>query len=240
MKIVTQKQADELTREILRKASGVFMWIVLVIDILNKDLQRGRIFAVKKRLDEIPPKLSDLFRDILTRDTENMDDLLLSIQWLLFCKRPLRLEEYYFALVAGLEPESLSEWDSNQITEEVMNQFVVSSSKGLAEMTTSNYAAVQFIHESVRDFLLKDDGLTSLWPDLGDNPEGRSHERLTACCHSYTKVDISAYVQPDEYFLEEDKSSATLRKQVFEKFPFLEYATNKLLYHADTAESLGI
>uniref|UniRef100_L2GDQ2 Nacht and ankyrin domain protein n=1 Tax=Colletotrichum fructicola (strain Nara gc5) TaxID=1213859 RepID=L2GDQ2_COLFN len=241
MKTVTRKQADELIQEILRKASGVFMWVVLVIDILNKDLQRGRIFAVKKRLQEIPPKLSDLFRDILTRDTENMDDLLLSLQWILFCKRPLRLEEYYFALAAGLEPESLAEWDSSQITKEVMNQFVVSSSKGLAEITKSETAAVQFIHESVRDFLLKDDGLTSLWPDLGDNPKGRSHVRLMNCCHSYTKVDVSAYVQPGEYFLEEDKSSAeNLREQVAEKFPLLEYATNQLLYHADAAESLGV
>ncbi|KAI8268831.1 Ankyrin-1 [Colletotrichum sp. SAR11_239] len=149
MRSVTKKQADELTQEILRKASGVFMWVVLVIDILNKEFQRGRIFAVKKRLQEIPPKLSDLFRDILTRDNENMDDLLLSIQWILFANRPLQLEEYYFALVAGLDCDSLAEWDIEQISKESMNQFMVSSSKGLAEMTKSKNATVQFIHESV-------------------------------------------------------------------------------------------
>ncbi|KAI8315468.1 Ankyrin-1 [Colletotrichum sp. SAR11_59] len=171
MRSVTKKQADELTQEILGKASGVFMWVVLVIDILNKEFQRGRMFAVKKRLQEIPPKLSDLFRDILTRDNENMDDLLLSIQWILFAKRPLQLEEYYFALVAGLDRDSLAEWDTEQISKESMNQFMVSSSKGLAEMTKSKNAIVQFIHESVRDFLLKDDGLTTLWPGLRDNPE---------------------------------------------------------------------
>lgn len=241
MKTVTRKQADDLTQEILRKASGVFMWVVLVIDILNKEFQRGRMFAVKKRLQEIPPKLSDLFRDILTRDNENMDDLLLSIQWILFAKRLLQLEEYYFALVAGLEPDSLGEWDPDQISKDSMNQFMVSSSKGLAEMTKSKNSAVQFIHESVRDFLLKDNGLTTLWPQLGDNPKGRSHERIKTCCHRYTKVDISAYVQADEYYLEEDKKSTkTLRTQMNEKFPFLEYATNQLLYHSDTAESLGV
>ncbi|KAF0328837.1 pfs domain-containing protein [Colletotrichum asianum] len=228
MRSVTKKQADELTQEILGKASGVFMWVVLVIDILNKEFQRGRMFAVKKRLQEIPPKLSDLFRDILTRDNENMDDLLLSIQWILFAKRPLQLEEYYFALVAGLDRDSLAEWDTEQIS-------------GLAEMTKSKNAIVQFIHESVRDFLLKDDGLTTLWPGLRDNPEGRSHERLTTCCHSYTRVDFSAYVPPGEYFLEDHKGSVKiLREQVTEKFPLLEYATNQLLYHADTAEGLGV
>ena len=41
------------------------MWVVLVVDILNKEFSNGRIFAVKRRLQEIPEKLSDLFRDIL-------------------------------------------------------------------------------------------------------------------------------------------------------------------------------
>ncbi|KAF4833518.1 Ankyrin-1 [Colletotrichum siamense] len=240
LKTVARKQADELTQEILRKASGVFMWVVLVIDILNREFQRGRMFAVKSRLQEIPPRLSDLFRDILTRDNENMDDLLLSIQWILFSKRPLRLE-YYFALVAGLEPDSLTEWDPDQITKQSINHFMVSSSKGLAEMTKSSNATVQFIHESVRDFLLKDDGLASLWPELGDNPKGRSHDCLKTYCHRYTKIDISAYVQPEQDFLQEDKKSAkTLRTKVTGKLPFLDYATKELLYHSNTAESLGI
>ncbi|CAI0649399.1 unnamed protein product [Colletotrichum noveboracense] len=217
------------------------MWVVLVIDILNREFQRGRIFAVKSRLQEIPPRLSDLFRDILTRDNENMDDLLLSIQWILFSRRPLRLEEYYFALVAGLDPDSLTEWDPDQITKQSMNHFMVSSSKGLAEMTKSSNAAVQFIHESVRDFLLKDDGLASLWPELGDNPKGRSHDCLKTYCHRYTKIDISAYVEPEQDFLQEDKKSAkTLRTKVTEKLPFMDYATKELLYHSNTAESLGI
>ncbi|KAK1843260.1 hypothetical protein CCHR01_14121 [Colletotrichum chrysophilum] len=196
----TRKQADELTKEILRKASGVFMWVVLVIDILNQEFQDGRVFAVK-RLQQIPPELSNLFKNILMRDEKNMGELLLCIQWLLFGKRPLKPEEYYFALVAGVDPESISEWNPEQISRESMNHFVVSSSKGLAETTKSKKSTVQFIHESVRDFLLKEDGLKSLWPELGDNPEGRSHERLRDCCHAYMGVDISSYVSDENFLL---------------------------------------
>ena len=43
---------------------------------------------------------------------------------------------------------------------------ILSSSKGLAEMTRSKNQTVQFIHESVRDFLLKGNGLSGLRPDL--------------------------------------------------------------------------
>ncbi|RYP66170.1 hypothetical protein DL771_007946 [Monosporascus sp. 5C6A] len=88
----TGKFVNEIGTEILRKAAGVFMWAVLVVDILNKEFSRGRYFAVKKRLQEIPAKLSDLFKDILTKDNENMADLLLCIQWMLYAKPLLQLE----------------------------------------------------------------------------------------------------------------------------------------------------
>ncbi|TDZ49941.1 Vegetative incompatibility protein HET-E-1 [Colletotrichum trifolii] len=161
LKTGTKKQSEDITASILEKASGVFMWVVLVVDILNKEFDRGRIFAVQKRLSEIPPGLSELFMNILTRDSDNLDDLLLSVQWILFSKRPLNRREYYFALTAGLEPVSLGEWDPEETPEDSMDRFVLSSSKGLAEMTKSKEPTIQFIHESVRDFLLKDKGLKS-------------------------------------------------------------------------------
>ncbi|KAF6829199.1 hypothetical protein CPLU01_08089 [Colletotrichum plurivorum] len=234
----TKKPGDDLVSEILQKASGVFMWIVLVVNILNKEFSRGRLFAVKKRLREIPPRLSDLFKDILTRDNENMEDLLLCVQWVLFGKRPLTREEYYCALAAGLEPDSLGEWDSEDITEEVMDVYIISSSKGLAEVTKSTNPTVQFIHESVRDFLLKDDGLKSLWPQLGNNVEYSSHDKLKKCCDAYTKVEISTTYWPDddEFLLNvASEVASSTRSLVAKKFPFLEYATNQLLHHANAA-----
>lgn len=77
---------DEMREQVRRKANGIFMWTVLVVDILNKEFTRGRIFMVRKRLDEIPEKLSDLFKDILRRDSVNMGDLLLCLQWILFAR----------------------------------------------------------------------------------------------------------------------------------------------------------
>ncbi|WQF77350.1 Putative nucleoside phosphorylase domain, P-loop containing nucleoside triphosphate hydrolase [Colletotrichum destructivum] len=235
-------KSDEVIAEILQKASGVFMWVFLVVDILNKEYGKGRLFAVKKRLREIPSELSELFQDILTRDQEDMGDLLLCIQLLLYSQRPLKREEYYFAVVSGLEPDTLGEWDPEDITQDMMDRLVVSSSKGLAETTKSDDRTVQFIHESVRDFLLKDNGLRHLWPDMGDNFEGRSHDRLKHCCHTYsTHINIMAYLPKDKFLLRISEGDAYLsRGKVAERFPFLEYATNQVLYHADAAASHGI
>lgn len=238
LKTGAKKPGNDLVAEILQKASGVFMWIVLVVDILNKEFSRGRLFAVKKRLKEVPRGLSALFEDILTRDNENMEDLLLCVQWVLFGNRPLTREEYYYALAAGLDPESLGEWDSEEVTEEAMDIFIVSSSKGLAEVTKTKKPTVQFIHESVRDFLLKDDGFRSLWPQLGDNVEHSSHDSLKNCCYAYTKVKISSNYWPDddEFLLKvPSKTAKSTRSLVAEKFPFLEYATSQLLQHANAA-----
>ncbi|KAK3614617.1 hypothetical protein LTR22_027716, partial [Elasticomyces elasticus] len=143
-------------------ASGVFMWVVFVVDILNEEFRRGCIFAVKQRLHEIPIRLSDLSKDLLRRDALNMADVLLCLQWILFAKRPLTREEFYFAMVAGLYDdlhhgiEWIPEpWVLEEITVEDMNRFVLNSSKDLAELTKSiTTPTVQFIHESVRDFLI--------------------------------------------------------------------------------------
>lgn len=237
LKAGTGPKSDDVIAEILRKASGVFMWVVLVVNILNKEYLRGRLFAVKSRLKETPSELSELFQNILTRDQENLDDLLLCIQWVLFSARPLKREEYYFALASGLEPDTLGEWDPNEIPFEFMDRLIVSSSKGLAETTRSDDKTVQFIHESVRDFLIKDNGLRTLWPEMGTDFEAQSHSRLRDCCHEYsTQVNISQYLQEDDFLFRTSKKESIDFKAVIDRgFPFLEYATTQVLYHANAA-----
>ncbi|MCJ1242239.1 hypothetical protein MMC14_010246 [Varicellaria rhodocarpa] len=232
------KHVEEIKTSIQEKANGVFMWAVLVIDILNKEFLRGRIFAVRKRLQEIPAKLSDLFKDMLRRNCDNMTDLLLCLQWILFARRPLKREEFYFAMVAGLDPvpENMIEWNSERITTDDMNRFVLNSSKGLAELTKSKMPTVQFIHESVRDFLIKDNGLCELWPEIRTDLYSLSQDQLKQCCQNYLKVDISDYVSSSETLPKASSDPAKdLREVLTTKFPFLEYASQHVLYHADAA-----
>lgn len=58
--------ASELIRSITRKASGVFLWVVLTVESLIKGLTDGdRVKDLEARLDEIPEELEDLFRKML-------------------------------------------------------------------------------------------------------------------------------------------------------------------------------
>ncbi|PQK13664.1 hypothetical protein BB8028_0004g05950 [Beauveria bassiana] len=242
LRIGASKTAEEIKTGMQAKAKGIFMWVVLVVDILKAEYQGGRIFEVKKRLAALPAELSDLFKEILARDQKNIGDLKLCIQWILFAKRPLKLEEYYFAAVSALSPDELGEYDRNDITSEDMGRFVISSSKGLAETTRSKVKTVQFIHESVREFFLKNT-LHELWPNLAAADfESVSNGQLKQCCFAYFNFCVGLRTEECLSFAQKiptasSEAAKELRSAVSGKFPFLEYATRNLFYHADIAAS---
>lgn len=66
--------AHTLIEDIARKASGIFLWVSLVVRSLLIGLTNGdRIFDLKKRLESLPPDLEGLFRRML----DNLDPLYL-------------------------------------------------------------------------------------------------------------------------------------------------------------------
>jgi hypothetical protein len=229
---------EELQPRLLGKAAGVFMWVVLVVDILNKEHRRGGL-SLRRRLAELPSDLSELFKDILRRDNDNLDDLLLCILWILYAKRPLQPKEFYHALWSGLSLKRLVDdrppTFSNPDSSDSLNRFnrcVISSSKGLAEITKSKKPIVQFIHESVRDFMIKDKGLQQMWPELGLNPEGPSHEVLKQCCNLYTN-----HVSPPIVLKLQKGERIEIENEIWQPYPFLEYAYQHIFYHSDAAAS---
>lgn len=228
----------ELQERLLEKSAGVFLWVVLVVDILNRENRRGRL-GLRKRLAEVPSGLTELFKDMLKRDHENMEDLRLCIIWILFAKRPLRPAEYYSAIWAGLSLEGLADEEPPDVmasdAEDSFERCVISSSKGLAEITKGKRPIVQFIHESVRDFLIKDNGLYELWPQLGFDWEGRSHEILKQCCIFYLKQEDLVIEVKDFGPTIPPWTSAT---NIVLKYSLLEYAGHHLLYHADAASEM--
>ncbi|KAL2217525.1 hypothetical protein M432DRAFT_441334 [Thermoascus aurantiacus ATCC 26904] len=234
------KQVNELKSEILNRASGVFLWVFLIVQILNKAYDRGQMHALRRCLNGVPNELDDLFSDILTRDDQNKEELVLCLQWILYAQRPLKRAELYFAIRSGIEPTELTEWDRDEITEEDMGRFILSCSKGLVETRTKD-RTVRFIHESVRDYLMRN-GLAKFAPDLGDNVPGLSHERLKQCCYNYIiNIDRSQHVLLKAPLPRaSSKEPKNPRKLVSTKFPFLEYAVHNIFNHADAAESHGV
>ncbi|KAL8364545.1 hypothetical protein RB595_003703 [Gaeumannomyces hyphopodioides] len=258
LKIGKSKIAQEVRSEMLRKASGIFMWVVLVTQILNKEFDDGYSHALRTKLNDIPADLHKLFESILTRDDNKKEQLLLCIQWTLFARRPLSPEELYFAMLSdprsGKFSASRQPWDPDEITRDDMKKFILSSSKGLTEVTSTKKPTVQFIHESVRDYLLRDGGLGRLWPGLGGNFAPISHDVLKTGCLNYIQegdfgliptavTDIAASLSPRPNTLPEDNSNWKMaetegarKERLFSTFPFLQYALQNVIHHADCAQ----
>jgi hypothetical protein len=232
LRLDKSKHAEPLRSEILEKSSGIFLWVVLVLDILNSEYPNNSISIkkIRERLKEIPPKLSDLFNMILMRDGENLERLQLCLKCILFTTRPLKPQELYFAIQLGLDKECSSHWDQEDVELDQIKTFVRISSKGLAEVTRNKASEVQFIHKSVRDFLLgKYEG----------NFVGHGHEILRNCCLAQLNASIKQDIDiPDP--LPPASKATQLRQTINGKFPFLEYSISNIFCHANSAQQNAI
>ncbi|KLJ12312.1 hypothetical protein EMPG_12626 [Blastomyces silverae] len=230
LRIGEDNTANEIRDEIRRKSSGVFMWVVLVVERLNWERDEGcSLRGLRDTLQAIPDDLHQLFRDILTRDKNKNEEFVLCMQWLLFAEWPLSPRELYLAILSGtnFNVEDLREGANRPI--DTIMKFLLKCSRGLAEKTKYKYPTMQFIHQSVPDFLLAEDGLELLSPALKTNMLGQSHERLKQCCLNYIESDT---LSPDEQWRDIPPMD--------EEFPFMFHARQYALYHADVAEEAGI
>ncbi|KAH7038362.1 ankyrin repeat-containing domain protein [Microdochium trichocladiopsis] len=232
--------AQTVNKELQEKAAGVFMWVVLVVKILNKSHDDGlNPTALRKELSKMPRDLHTLFRDILLRDGDKREELLLCMQWILFARQPLSPQELYLAIRAGTgsEEDISTKWNPRETTLDLIQRFILSASKGLVEVTRTRRPTVQFIHESVNDFLLKEKGLHDVWPDLKTDLKGLSHDKLKLCCMRYIEAQYPEFSHLARA-TEQDYNSR--EEKAVKAFPFLTYAAKNILYHAEHAEASGL
>ena len=242
LKVRKGKTAEEVRIAVQKKAKGIFMWVVLVVRILNEESDRGSNNAeLRKCLDRIPAELHDLFQDILQRGIQHNKYLVPILQWVSFAQRPLTREELYFAVRSGSTDFVASEpWDPEEDDAEAMDLFILDSSKGLAEMTKGKTPTIQFIHESVRDYL-RETGFAALAPELSGNLLGLTHEYLKRCCvNLITEPVIARLSLPEPLPKAKSEEAKDLRKKASAMFPFLKYATDNIVFHAELACANGI
>ncbi|KAK1758029.1 hypothetical protein QBC47DRAFT_132305 [Echria macrotheca] len=156
--------AGQLIDEIVRKSSGVFLWVRLVIEsLLEGLLQADRISDLKHRLDQLPPDLEDLFDRIL----DSLDPVYLqhAAQYfsLVDCGAPSALLLYFADEDPTSSPLQLpckdfTDQDINIRTDRIKRR-INSRCKGFLEVVPSDsthrgeHATVQYLHRTVFDYL---------------------------------------------------------------------------------------
>ncbi|KAF7507851.1 hypothetical protein GJ744_010015 [Endocarpon pusillum] len=136
-------ERSELTTEILGKASGVFLWVALVVNLLNKDIDDGKTAEdIADTLRMVPAQLDDLYKNLLGDLTESERERGRAVnlmQWVLLAARPLNLREMQHALAFSLDPR-LTSFDgligskSYIDDHDRLARFIRSHSRGLIEV----------------------------------------------------------------------------------------------------------
>ncbi|KAH6681007.1 hypothetical protein F5X68DRAFT_243102 [Plectosphaerella plurivora] len=186
---------DDIEAEIRKKADGIFMWVVIVVSLLNKAYDEGRMEV----LEQVPGDLEKVFNILLSNGDQNKAETMLMLQWVLLSQRPLTPEELFAAVVQGQPP-----------TSDTIQRRITTASKGLIEVRKGDTASVQFIHLSVNDFLLRIKRLQKLDQTLEPDPISASHLRLWDRCWSCIK-------QPDSTLPSEQHMRGWINEN-----PFLE------------------
>lgn len=261
-------ELSSLKDDICHKSEGVFLWVVLVVQMLNvENDEGGDIETARQMLQSLPPDLTDLFKDIMSKSDKGLEDCVSLFLWVLYANQALTAKDLYVAIHysrGNSPPRKQFPPDLDRL-----HRFLLHRSRGLVNTSSVVEVGVQFIHETVRTFLLGEFGLPTLNPDLQDNFEGKAHELLKNACFLFIKHNEKAYSpiaprSPESHIAAYGASHGSIESEqpvlpsirrtteqsfwpgfldrpfVLDNAPFEQYAINNLMCHMETARSHGI
>jgi hypothetical protein len=171
LRILEPNYASQLIENIVEKASGVFIWVYLVVSSLLSGMRHGdRLSDLQRRLDMLPPDLERLYEAILKSIDpfylENTAQLFKFVQASPVPPSSLLLsfadeEHLDFALKWDIGPLSN---DQASARHEIVRRRVKTWSMGFLEVSTRNtdrfgypLGTVQYLHRTVKDYIETED-----------------------------------------------------------------------------------
>lgn len=233
---VDEGEAQLLEKEIVRRAAGVFQWVVVVTSAVLELSWEGRdVDELLEKVRDTPEQLEALYEGVL-RNTkpEYRAEALQLMQWVCFAETPLTMEELRCAMAVDADTcfKTLRECLSSTRyvkSDDKMEARVKSLSGGLIEVIGFDSRRIpQFIHQSVKDYLVSG-GIRTLEEFSEDGFIGRAQFRLSRSCLRYVSmkeirlIDLSLDPQAIKH-----------------RFPLLLYATVAWVLHAAKADIEGI
>lgn len=189
---------ETLATSIDSKASHVFLWAVLVVEMVLRGWDAGvPPHELETMLSRIPQEIDQVFDGLSqTLTVEERPETLRLFQWVLLSVSPLNLGSLQYALIFGRDrpPPSFAAvhiadgpFKSQQLIRRITHY-----SRGLLEVVKTDSAyVVQVIHESVRDWFFSAGGFSCMDPTLSSEPIGKGHiEVLRTCINILTTSDL--------------------------------------------------
>ena len=141
---------QEIQDTLVEGANGMFLWVSLIVDSLNK-IKHSTPKHIRQKLNELPRDIAALYAGILKRiDAEYEVIARVILQWIVYAVRPLTLEE--LAIAIAITPAHTSQED--------MRDDMELDLKGLLQaifgplVVIGNDGTVNLVHQSAKDFLV--------------------------------------------------------------------------------------
>ena len=211
-------RSQDLVQEIVEKARGVFLWVVLVVKSLLTGLRNAdRISHLQKRLRDFPGSLEKYFGHILgSVEKCYREETAKAFKFALVAAAPLSLMTYSFLDEGDHDPVATSP-DRVLTTKDIlmrnddMRRRLNGRCKGLLEVINDDNSKrgeseictpkVDFLHRTVYDFLLTKDIQAMLSQNLEAGFESRVHlcRALLAQlrCFNYNLAEAVSYEPQD-------------------------------------------
>ncbi|MCJ1377300.1 hypothetical protein MMC17_000394 [Xylographa soralifera] len=162
-----QSQLDSLVKQIIDRASGVFIWVRLVVEQLLEDLTAGvNVGDLQRHLERIPDDLNEFYRYLFTTKVPRGDrfEAYVMLESVFCAMEPLSLAQLdmIVRLVLGRlsikdDHPRTSEWV--QSTAPNMDRRIVHCCRGLLEVQDGK---VQMLHQTVKEYFSKSDAFEPL------------------------------------------------------------------------------
>ena len=165
-----------LVETIVREAQGVFLWVRLVVNEIVEGICEGDTMEeLVTLLSTIPTELGELYKRALRRSSRgsleasirDRSDAYVMFQIAICAREPFLLYEFLVAtqfLTAAKDDLP----DLRRLSKEQLVRRLNSRSAGLLEVPREPWGPVQFIHQTVKEFVTAGDGKTVIREGLSD------------------------------------------------------------------------
>ncbi len=196
-----QSDPDSITRLanlVATRASGVFIWVRLTVDLVAKGIRDGTPHrTLEEKVNEIPRELQDLYADTLRRiEPEYSPEAFIMLQTALCSFEPLSLKVFMaildFNVTLYKKNRLRLNFDAGYCLEQPMSSHksrLVSRSGGLLEavqrdqsVPESEGLVVEFIHQTVKEYVQSSSGNLGLPPISTEILQKNGYNFLLTTC----------------------------------------------------------
>jgi ankyrin repeat protein len=171
---------EEIRLALIDGADGMFLWVSLIIDDLQKSTTtRPRI--IREKLKSLPKTLPGLYTDILLKiKFEDREYATTILRWVVWAVRPLTLQELTIAIAIKPDDTSMSSLEG-----EMESDLTTVLRLLFGPMIDIRGDEVHLVHQSAKDFFRS-----------SELPEGSSHDHsdFRSCLHP-TKSNLQLTVR---------------------------------------------